>query len=94
MNNKGLLASIAFLTCLIVSAILMRPTKFGDLASGSTSELALNKSHSNAQIVDQYCVVCHNGTLKTGGLELDKYCLLYTSPSPRDAHESRMPSSA
>ena len=26
--------------------------------------------------------------------ELDTACLLYTSPSPRDAHESRMPSSA
>ena len=26
--------------------------------------------------------------------ELDKYCLLYTSPSPRDATLSRMPSSA
>ena len=25
---------------------------------------------------------------------LDIVCLLYTSPSPRDAHESRMPSSA
>ena len=24
----------------------------------------------------------------------DRICLLYTSPSPRDAHESRMPSSA
>ena len=24
----------------------------------------------------------------------DRGCLLYTSPSPRDAHESRMPSSA
>ena len=24
----------------------------------------------------------------------DRSCLLYTSPSPRDAHESRMPSSA
>ena len=24
----------------------------------------------------------------------NKICLLYTSPSPRDAHESRMPSSA
>ena len=24
----------------------------------------------------------------------DNRCLLYTSPSPRDAHESRMPSSA
>ena len=26
--------------------------------------------------------------------EKSKPCLLYTSPSPRDAHESRMPSSA
>ena len=25
---------------------------------------------------------------------MDYICLLYTSPSPRDAHESRMPSSA
>ena len=28
------------------------------------------------------------------GLALPYSCLLYTSPSPRDAHESRMPSSA
>ena len=27
-------------------------------------------------------------------IRLDNACLLYTSPSPRDAHESRMPSSA
>ena len=27
-------------------------------------------------------------------LEGAQACLLYTSPSPRDAHESRMPSSA
>ena len=27
-------------------------------------------------------------------LASEKCCLLYTSPSPRDAHESRMPSSA
>ena len=26
--------------------------------------------------------------------DLPNTCLLYTSPSPRDAHESRMPSSA
>ena len=50
-------------------------------------------------------VVC-NADTKTCGLEkFGKYyperefsfgiaCLLYTSPSPRDAHESRMPSSA
>ena len=27
-------------------------------------------------------------------VDLSQDCLLYTSPSPRDAHESRMPSSA
>ena len=30
----------------------------------------------------------------TQNAAVDGYCLLYTSPSPRDAHESRMPSSA
>ena len=29
-----------------------------------------------------------------GSLAKDKACLLYTSPSPRDVEESRMPSSA
>ena len=29
-----------------------------------------------------------------GAFQVNKLCLLYTSPSPRDAHESRMPSSA
>ena len=31
---------------------------------------------------------------KTGELSIDKICLLYTSPSPRDRQKSRMPSSA
>ena len=33
-------------------------------------------------------------TLTENGEYVFKTCLLYTSPSPRDAHESRMPSSA
>ena len=32
-----------------------------------------------------------SGTVSTASKDT---CLLYTSPSPRDAHESRMPSSA
>ena len=32
--------------------------------------------------------------LSAASSKLEEYCLLYTSPSPRDAHESRMPSSA
>ena len=36
--------------------------------------------------------VSHGATGK--GNDQVRFCLLYTSPSPRDAHESRMPSSA
>ena len=32
--------------------------------------------------------------VSAAGVPIAKHCLLYTSPSPRDAHESRMPSSA
>ena len=35
-----------------------------------------------------------NNKLKEENKELVKYCLLYTSPSPRDTEVSRMPSSA
>ena len=53
-----------------------------------------------------HCIKCGNTDLESnqiGEVEEDGYfdmhhtcksCLLYTSPSPRDAHESRMPSSA
>ena len=37
----------------------------------------------------------HKKRLKSGYIVLKKlHCLLYTSPSPRDVEESRMPSSA
>ena len=36
-----------------------------------------------------------NGNVNSNyGYQWERGCLLYTSPSPRDAHESRMPSSA
>ena len=37
---------------------------------------------------------CKAFNASTDSLEKNMPCLLYTSPSPRDAHESRMPSSA
>ena len=36
----------------------------------------------------------HDGAATMDWMEQEQDCLLYTSPSPRDAHESRMPSSA
>ena len=35
-----------------------------------------------------------SGDTKSKLIEFGIYCLLYTSPSPRDVEESRMPSSA
>ena len=49
------------------------------------TKITLNtKRHVNIAIIGKYV------ELK----DAYKSCLLYTSPSPRDAHESRMPSSA
>ena len=41
-----------------------------------------------------HAIIGPNGAGKTTLVSLICGCLLYTSPSPRDAHESRMPSSA
>ena len=49
-------------------------------------------------IVEQYINDDHENVLYFNEPSDKEYhcndCLLYTSPSPRDAHESRMPSSA
>ena len=57
--------------------------------------------------IENIYFVCHGGKIlmsfdnagrwqpaTAASLEPFEICLLYTSPSPRDAHESRMPSSA
>ena len=45
-----------------------------------------------SDLYEQYCLYCNN----TEGFKhkKTKFCLLYTSPSPRDRQRSRMPSSA
>ena len=48
-------------------------------------------------VVDNRLIIEPCNELKTAQVWIihdDDRCLLYTSPSPRDAHESRMPSSA
>ena len=41
----------------------------------------------------RFMILCWSLAMMTLGY-MDKICLLYTSPSPRDVEESRMPSSA
>ena len=65
----------------------------------SRSSLACNWKIAHDNTLDDYHVaIAHPTTLhrEQGPVRdyLHRFCLLYTSPSPRDAHESRMPSSA
>ena len=64
-----------------------------------------NKDNKTSESIVRKCVHCGmcNATCPTYGINGDElegprgriyFCLLYTSPSPRDMRRSRMPSSA
>ena len=72
---------------------------------GICSAYFLNKSGFKVTLIDRNdpgtmtsyghaCTFADYACVPVNSPELFKDCLLYTSPSPRDAHESRMPSSA
>ena len=63
---------------------------FADIGIGVSGELVNNKN-SDYEIELQ-----RNPAILVDGLPplMCDYCLLYTSPSPRDKRQSRMPSSA
>ena len=52
------------------------------------------KAGTKVLIVTNPVVHQHYGAQALGSLQAAGFCLLYTSPSPRDVEESRMPSSA
>ena len=60
--------------------------EFHLLKGESNDEYTLYSSHSVWDSKDDFIAWTKSESFKN--------CLLYTSPSPRDAHESRMPSSA
>ena len=59
--------------------------------SGEMVEVSMDEISNRLKLADTAQIV----VLDAEGTEIPyQICLLYTSPSPRDAHESRMPSSA
>ena len=55
----------------------------------NATKIGVDEGHS-----DKFHYVDYNDLVTNPQGELDKICLLYTSPSPRDLSTSRMPSSA
>ena len=49
-------------------------------------EIEINENEAVVEVLGMVCSMCAFG--------IGEGCLLYTSPSPRDVEESRMPSSA
>ena len=78
-----------------IQPILIASAALGVLAS--TSELKSRASHADLNINDVSDVAAHfSDVVPTDWAyqALSNFCLLYTSPSPRDRQKSRMPSSA
>ena len=59
---------------------------------GAYSHLAVQEFFPDAEAIP--CKTFELALTAAESGNVDYACLLYTSPSPRDAHESRMPSSA
>ena len=80
------------------------PTAAAALSTGDTQSVLVTVTRSGQYAVDQVrlpasteaslmAALQRTAHLGTKGVRLEA-CLLYTSPSPRDVEESRMPSSA
>ena len=82
-----------------VSKGMMSPAKYRILFEND--EIGFDHSYVTYQDGNTEALMCcwkfKDGKIievETGATKLPKYCLLYTSPSPRDSSKSRMPSSA
>ena len=65
------------------------------VSSDNVKSITIDDEIVNVELLLKYPAINYHEDLK-GSVEeaLSKACLLYTSPSPRDVEESRMPSSA
>ena len=74
MKKTGLIMSAAIAASLLLGIIVFLPDSPAPTPMPSSNiTVSAGVDQSNAALVDQYCVACHNATLKTGGLELDAY---------------------
>ena len=71
--------------------IAAQPEFWGNQAEAKKHMLNLDDVRDQLQLLEKWQMFISDAE---ASLELYSFCLLYTSPSPRDVEESRMPSSA
>lgn len=69
LSGREVLALLLALLTVSVAAILQ--ASGGQAASAGSAASARSNSSEISQLVNTYCVTCHNGRLKTAGLQLD-----------------------
>ena len=79
--------------------LIIKHGSLGDIAQASGAIQDISENHKNDHIFllttkPYFDLFKKNPFVHEVILDKRFPCLLYTSPSPRDAHESRMPSSA
>ena len=101
MFRKFLLTSFLLLSSLITTYPSKKEnTNFLDYCYSLEKIISRNTVEKNKLLLNNFTPLAKDialfGTKKTKGTIANKIidCLLYTSPSPRDKHRSRMPSSA
>ena len=68
MSKSGLISTVALIGLMLFVVLFLQND------NQPTNDLAVATdlpTENHASLVNQYCVVCHNATLQTGGLELD-----------------------
>ena len=69
MRKSGLLVSLGFLVILLGSILIVTHLPSRSPDSGAESAV-VSATVDHGSLVQEYCVVCHNEALKTGGLSL------------------------
>ena len=85
---KKKLLSLLMVTALTASLVA------GCGSNGDSKDKSSGSDRETKDVSELVIGETEYSVIDDGGWAQSMHCLLYTSPSPRDAHESRMPSSA
>ena len=89
MKTRRRILSIVLTIAILLLLVLDIP-----VTAAGTKKVDVLFTHDIHSHLDSFSTIVDGQQKEVGGFAKIKTCLLYTSPSPRDKRQSRMPSSA